>query len=178
MWSQVVGWRGTGIGGWRLVWLVKPAWRGRLHKVGLGSRCLPPFGCVEANPLAPPCSLLPGLCWAPSPVIVRSTLIPFDCSRTGDVYIMDAEPTIVCGQRGGPNARMRVVSIVSMVVFVVGFPAAVAIFLWRYRAAIHADQTLRERGEGESPLTNPHFQVQAGPIGSSMHLARTVWALC
>jgi hypothetical protein len=72
---------------------------------------------------------------------------------------MDADPSIPCGVPGGPNARMRAVAIVSILAFVLGLPVALAVFLWTRRTAVRVDQTLRERGEGETALTNPHFQV-------------------
>jgi hypothetical protein len=72
---------------------------------------------------------------------------------------MDAEPSIVCGVPGGPNARMRVVAAITIVGFVLGVPAAFAVFLLRNRVAVRLDQRLRERGEGDSTLTNPHIQV-------------------
>jgi hypothetical protein len=73
---------------------------------------------------------------------------------------MDAEPSILCGVPGGPNARMRAVAAVTIVLYILGLPAAFAGFLWRNRAAVRADQRLREKGEGDSALTNPHIQVR------------------
>ena len=72
---------------------------------------------------------------------------------------MDAEPSIPCGVPGGPNARMRRVAVASMLGFVLGLPLAFATFLWRNWAGVRADQAMRARGEGETALTNPHFQV-------------------
>jgi hypothetical protein len=92
-------------------------------------------------------------------VVARSSLAPFDCTHVGTAYVMDADPSIPCSPSGGPNARMRSVAAVSIVGFVLGLPAAFAAFLWRNWVAVRADQTLRERGEGETALTNPHFQV-------------------
>jgi hypothetical protein len=45
--------------------------------------------------------------------------------------------------------------------YVLGLPALLGVFLWRHKAAVRADQTLRERGEGDSPLTNANYQVRA-----------------
>jgi hypothetical protein len=55
---------------------------------------------------------------------------------------------------------MRVVAIATMVIYVLGLPATFVIFLWRNRRVIEVDQRLRERGEGDSALTNPHIQVR------------------
>ena len=72
---------------------------------------------------------------------------------------MDAEPSIVCGVPGGPNARMRVAAALTIVAFVLGLPSIFGVFLYRNRHAVRVDQSLRERGEGDSALTNPHIQV-------------------
>ncbi len=50
--------------------------------------------------------------------MVRSSLAPFDCTNKGGVRTMDAEPSILCGVPGGPNARMRVVAVLTIVVYV------------------------------------------------------------
>jgi hypothetical protein len=72
---------------------------------------------------------------------------------------MDAEPSIICGVPGGANARMRHVATATIVVYILGLPAAFAMFLWRNRVAIRVDQRLREKGEGDSMLTNAHIKV-------------------
>jgi hypothetical protein len=144
-------------------------------------------------------------------VVVRSSLAPFDCVNNGGVRTMDAEPSIVCGVPGGPNARMRAVAALTIVLYVstsnnsdlalrlaaaivrvavaavcsrwyifasclwqlyrgragcarryvLGLPAAFGLFLWRHRVHVRSDQLLRERGEGDSALTNAHIQVRA-----------------
>ena len=43
--------------------------------------------------------------------------------------------------------------------YVLGLPCAYTLFLWRNREKVRQDQCLRERGEGDSALTNPHIQV-------------------
>lgn len=116
---------------------------------------------------------------------------------------MDSEPSIVCGVPGGPNARMRAVAILTIIMYaqqegaawggshrvqscrshmtrlplqvrpvttrvvlyacvryVLGLPAAFSLFLWRKRVEVRSDQLLRERGEGDSALTNAHVQVR------------------
>ena len=100
------------------------------------------------------------LCFPFPAVVARSTLAPFDCiAHHGGVWTMEAEPSIVCGAPGGPHARMRVVAIATMIMFVLGLPIAYAAFLWRNRREIEVDQELRQRGEGYGALTNPHNQV-------------------
>ncbi len=39
-------------------------------------------------------------------------------------------------------------------------------FLWRNRVEVQSDQVMRERGEGDSALTNPHIQVRLGLLQS------------
>ena len=45
--------------------------------------------------------------------------------------------------------------------YVLGLPAIFGLFLWRHRVEVRSDQLLRERGEGDSALTNAHIQVGA-----------------
>jgi hypothetical protein len=98
----------------------------------------------------------------PSPVVARSSLAPFDCTRHGDVWLMDADPSIECGVPDGPNARMRPIAMLCIAWFVLGLPIAFSAFLWWNREAVGEDQRLRERGEGDTAFTNPHFQVRQG----------------
>jgi hypothetical protein len=49
--------------------------------------------------------------------------------------------------------------LMSVLRYVLGLPAAFGVFLWRHRVEIRSDQLLRERGEGDSALTNAHIQV-------------------
>jgi hypothetical protein len=83
---------------------------------------------------------------------------------------MDADPTIPCGVGSGPNFRMRVVAGITFAVFVAGLPVAFGVLLWRHGAAMRADQVLRERGEGDTALSNPNFQVWGS--------VRVPWAGC
>jgi hypothetical protein len=55
----------------------------------------------------------------------------------------------------------------TLVMYVFGLPATFVIFLWRNRRVIEVDQRLRERGEGDSALTNPHIQVRVQHSGSA-----------
>jgi hypothetical protein len=52
--------------------------------------------------------------------------------------------------------------------YVLGMPAIFALFLWRNRVEVRSDQLMRERGEGDSALTNPHIQVIASPPPRSL----------
>ena len=49
---------------------------------------------------------------------------------------------------------------VAVAVYGVGLPSAFGYFLWKHRSAIDSDQVLRERGEGETSLTNPNISVR------------------
>ncbi len=93
-------------------------------------------------------------------VVVKSSLVPFDCVSLGSVRVLEAEPTVLCNTAVGPYARMRAVAAVEVVVYVLGLPAALAVFLVRNWRKVQQDQRLRERGEGDSALTNPHFHFR------------------
>jgi hypothetical protein len=73
---------------------------------------------------------------------------------------MDAEPAIVCGGSRGPHARMKAVALTTIAVYVAGFPAVLAVFLAWNRTHVLSDQGLRERGEGDSVLTNPNISFR------------------
>jgi hypothetical protein len=94
------------------------------------------------------------------PVVVKSSLIPFDCVSLGAVRVLESEPTVLCDAAVGPYARMRAVGAVTIVVFALGLPITLAVVLARNWARVQLDQELRERGEGNSPLTNPHFHFR------------------
>ncbi len=93
-------------------------------------------------------------------VVVKSSLIPFDCVSLGVVRVLESEPTVLCDTSVASYARMRAVALVSIVVYVVGLPAAITAFMSRTWRKVQQDQRLRERGEGDSPLTNPHFHFR------------------
>ncbi len=90
-------------------------------------------------------------------MVVKSSLVPFDCISVGAVRVLESEPTVLCDVSSGSYARMRAVAAVSIVVYVLGLPAALSVFMVRSWRTVQQDQRLRERGEGDSPLTNPHF---------------------
>ncbi len=90
-------------------------------------------------------------------VLVKSTLAPFDCVDRGPLRVMEAEPSIICGLPHGPHARMKSVASICFVLWVIGIPAAVGLFLLLTRRTVLADQRLREAGEGDSVLSNPNF---------------------
>jgi hypothetical protein len=73
---------------------------------------------------------------------------------------MDTEPSIVCGEPGGPHVRMRSVATIMLLLFIIGVPVAFATLLFVNRRRIVADQMLRVWGEGESALTNPNIHVR------------------
>ncbi len=96
----------------------------------------------------------------PVAVVARSALAPFDCSHVGAKLVMDAEPSIVCGTDRGPHGRLRLVATVNMVLFVVGLPVSFALLLWRHRVGMREDQVLRQRCEGDTALSNPHYLLR------------------
>ncbi len=93
-------------------------------------------------------------------MVVKSSLVPFDCVSLGAVQVLESEPTVLCDTSVGSYARMRAVAVASIVVYVLGQPAALAVFMARTWRKVQQDQRLRERGEGDSPLTNPHFHFR------------------
>ncbi len=93
-------------------------------------------------------------------VVVKSTLVPFNCTSLGAVHVLEAEPSVLCDITVGPFARMRAVGAVTIVLYVLGLPAALAFVLVRNWSVVLQDQRLRERGEGESLLSNPHFHFR------------------
>jgi hypothetical protein len=60
--------------------------------------------------------------------------------------------------------------------YVIGLPVMFGAFLWRNRAAVCADQALRERGEGDSALTNANFQVAGHLSGVCNMVTAPNWA--
>jgi hypothetical protein len=116
---------------------------------------------LTGAPWVSPCDTLHLLC----AVVVKSSLAPFDCSERGGLRTMDAEPSIVCNGTG-PHGRMRVAAALTLVVFAVGVPAAIAAFLLQNYSRVQFDQRLREKGEGDTSLTNPNIQVRTVPCVS------------
>jgi hypothetical protein len=97
----------------------------------------------------------------PLAVVIRSSLTPFDCTTTVDgTSSLFADPSIRCGVTVGPHARMRAAGGAMLALFTVGVPVLFAVLLFHNRAAIVADQRLRQRGEGDSIMTNPHIRVR------------------
>jgi hypothetical protein len=95
-----------------------------------------------------------------SAVVVKSTLVPFACVSLGAVRVLKSEPTVLCDATVGPYARMRALAAVTIVFYVLGLPAVLSAVLIRSWRMVQLDQRLRERGEGDSPLTNPHFHFR------------------
>jgi hypothetical protein len=93
-------------------------------------------------------------------VVVKSSLVPFDCVSLGAVRVLESEPTVLCNASSGSYARMRAVAVVCVLVYVLGLPAALTVLLARTWRKVQLDQRLRERGEGDSQLTNPHFHFR------------------
>jgi hypothetical protein len=93
-------------------------------------------------------------------VVVKSSLVPFDCIPLGTTHVLEKEPTVLCDPSVGPYGRIRIVASATIVVYVLGLPAVLGTVLVRNWLKVTQDQRLRERGEGDSALTNPHFQFR------------------
>lgn len=61
-----------------------------------------------------------------------------------------------CWLPGGLQLRLLVPSLVTMLVYVVGFPAFVWWKLWRNKLLVYEDQLLRAKGTGNSRKENPN----------------------
>jgi hypothetical protein len=96
----------------------------------------------------------------PCTVVLRSTLVPFKCIDLGATRVLESEPTVLCDSSVGPYGRMRAVGAATIVLYVLGLPAALATVLVLNWDKVRLDQQLRERGEGDSALTNPHFHFR------------------
>jgi hypothetical protein len=90
---------------------------------------------------------------------MRSCFVPFGCTTRGGLSTLDAEPSITCNKQG-IHGRMVTIASLTLVVYGIGIPAAFAYFLRANRAAIRADQTLRQRGEGDLATTNPNLKIR------------------
>ena len=91
---------------------------------------------------------------------------------------MDAEPSIACDDTG-VHRRLRATASLSIVLFGAGVPVVLAGVLVRYREQVGADQELRQRGEGDTVLTNPHLAVRRkfGKVGWPL-VGFFVWCIC
>jgi hypothetical protein len=93
-------------------------------------------------------------------VVVRSSLIPFACITRNHVSVLSAEPSIKCTTTDPTYRRMRAVGGLTLVVYGVGLPMMFAWLLHTHGPAVIADQELRARDEGETPLTNPNIHIR------------------
>ena len=92
---------------------------------------------------------------------MKSTLAPFACTTVRPGFdVMDADPTIQCNVPAGPHARMLAVGYFMVLAFGLGVPTAFGALLFVNRAAITADQRMRERGLGDTLITNPHVRLR------------------
>lgn len=92
-------------------------------------------------------------------VLVNSALEVFDCNvNTNGKITMDAEPSIECGV--GVHATLRPFAIASLFVYGLGIPVLFGTFVWAHRNRIQFDQTLRARGEGDNPHSNPAYYIR------------------
>lgn len=97
-------------------------------------------------------------------LIARTFLAPFDCSGSGNVFTMDAEPSIKCD--GNPtHARMVLVAALSIAVYGVGIPVMFASVLARNRAAIVADQVRCNRSHESAASLSLRGVLFGRPFG-------------
>ena len=67
-----------------------------------------------------------------TPVVVRNSLLPFDCSTRDGLSTMDAEPSIVCDTDNPVFYRMRNVAATCLLLYGMGVPAFFAGFVFKY----------------------------------------------
>jgi hypothetical protein len=72
---------------------------------------------------------------------------------------MVTNPSIICDNQGS-HRRMRAMAVLSVLLFILGVPGAFGAILYRHRQAIVDDQLMRERGEGDSALTNRNLDIR------------------
>jgi hypothetical protein len=89
--------------------------------------------------------------------LTRNVLDVFNCSPTdpddGKTYLTAVFEE--CGVPGGTQMTLLPWAIIALLVYVLGYPAAVGTLLWRKRELIMEDQLLRAKGVGNDRLTNP-----------------------
>ncbi len=67
-----------------------------------------------------------------TPVVVRNSLLPFECSTRDGLSTMDAEPSIVCDTDNPVFYRMRNVAATCLLLYGMGVPAFFAGFVFKY----------------------------------------------
>ena len=67
-----------------------------------------------------------------TPVVVRNSLLPFDCSTRDGLSTMDAEPSIVCDTDNPVFYRMCNVAATCLLLYGMGVPAFFAGFVFKY----------------------------------------------
>ena len=89
--------------------------------------------------------------------LTRNVLDVFNCSPTdpddGKTYLTAVFEE--CGVKGGVQMNLMPGAIIALLVYVLGYPTAVFVTLWRNRELIMEDQLLRAKGVGNDRLTNP-----------------------
>lgn len=94
-------------------------------------------------------------------VEVKYALSIFDCaSNDNGLSALESDPSVLCGVPGGPHERLVPLALLSLLVYGCGIPLLIAVSLFVNRHAIHADQALRARGEGDNFLTNPNYATR------------------
>jgi hypothetical protein len=67
----------------------------------------------------------------------------------------------------------------TMLLYVIGLPVAFAAILVKHRVGIRFDQSLKQKGEGDTSLTNPylHLRKRYGKLYGDYHPRFTYWRL-
>ena len=87
------------------------------------------------------------------------TCVPAD-PPDGQTYMTAGSAAMEpCGKPGGTQAKLLPWAISALIVYVLGYPVALAVFFFLKREVVMLDQLLRAKGVGDDPLTNPYALV-------------------
>jgi hypothetical protein len=107
------------------------------------------------------------------------TCVPAD-PPDGNTYMSGgaAEP---CGKPGGTQLRLLPFAVSALLLYVLGYPAGLALFFFYKKEKIMLDQLLRAKGVGDDVLTNPYaisIRKTASRAYYSFKPDYFWWALC
>jgi hypothetical protein len=114
--------------------------------------------------------------------LTRSTLDIFNCGPTdppdGHTYLEVVFER--CWQAGGVQMTLFPFALITLGVYVVGYPAFVVAMLWRNKHLVKEDQLLRASGLGDTRLTNPRayaFRKMFGKMYNNFMPGKWYWIL-
>jgi hypothetical protein len=114
--------------------------------------------------------------------LTRSTLDIFNCGPTdppdGHTYLEVVFER--CWQAGGVQMTLFPFALITLGVYVVGYPAFVVAMLWRNKHLVKEDQLLRASGLGNDRLTNPRayaFRKMFGKLYNNFMPGKWYWIL-